>query len=229
MGRPVHMLANMKGRALVMLLRADGLLKHWEGHSCPRCSEGCMSPLYFDKVKKIWVHRCNAKGCQARIQPHDYHPIFFGVSGPQQTPLALQAAVLCCALTGVPNSSVPALLDIHTKAVERIYTNLEVARAMYVQSEEKKIVFGARRKWADVEADEVDLGKEEVAKSVKSRGKVQWEQWGGLVERGCPSTLVLYRLRATLTAKRAPGPELLPNTWPTEKSFFTLMGRVPIN
>ena len=57
---------------------------------------------------------------------------------------------------------------------------------MYVQSEEKKIVFGARRKWADVEADEVDLGKEEVAKSVKSRGKVQWEQWGGLVERGCP-------------------------------------------
>lgn len=57
-----------------------------------------------------------------------------------------------------------------------------------------------------MEADEVDLGKEEVAKSVKSRGKVQWEQWGGLVERGCPSTLVLYRLRPKLTAKRAPGP-----------------------
>ena len=52
-----------------------------------------------------------------------------------------------------------------------------------------------------MEADEVDLGKEEVAKSVKSRGKVQWEQWGGLVE-----TLVLYRLRPKLTAKRAPGP-----------------------
>lgn len=38
-----------------------------------------------------------------------------------------------------------------------------------------------------MEADEVDLGKEEVAKSVKSRGKVQWEQWGGLVERAAPA------------------------------------------
>ena len=36
-------------------------------------------------------------------------------------------------------------------------------------------------------------------------GKAKWE-WGGMVERGQPQTLVLYRLTPKLTAKRAPGP-----------------------
>ena len=59
---------------------------------------------------------------------------------------------------------------------------------------EAKTVFGKSHKWADIEADEVDLGKEG-----DSSGKVKWEQWGGIVERGQPQTLVLYRLSPKLS------------------------------
>ena len=168
-GRPVHMLASLQGRSLLRLLRSDGLLQKWEGKSCPRCGDGFLGDLYFDKVKQVWAHRCKKRGCQFRLQPHDYHPIFFAGSGVSQTSLSLQAAILCCALSGVPVSSVPALLDVHPKPVERIYTNLEVARSRYVQLTEKKIIFGANKKWSDVEADEVDLGKEELIKAAKKK------------------------------------------------------------
>lgn len=164
-GRPVHMLASLQGRSLLRLLRSDELLQKWEGKSFPRCGDGFLGDLYFNKVKQVWAHRCKKRGCQFRLQPHDYHPIFFAGSGVSQTSLSLQAAILCCALSGVPVSSVPALLDIHPKPVERIYTNLEVARSRYVQLTGKKIVFGANKKWSDVEADEVDLGKEELIKA----------------------------------------------------------------
>lgn len=166
-GRPVHMLASLQGRSLLRLLRSDGLLQKWEGKSCPRCGDGFLGDLYFDKVKQVWAHRCKKRGYQFRLQPHDYHPIFFA------------------------GSSVPALLDIHPKPVERIYTNLEVARSRYVHLTGKKIIFGANKTWSDVEADEVDLGKEELIKAGEGSRKVQWEQWGGLVERGSPRTLVV--------------------------------------
>lgn len=82
-------------------------------------------------------------------------------SGAKNTSLSLQAAILCCAHSGVPVSSVPVLLDIHPKPVERIYTNLEVARFRYVQLMEKKIVFGADKKRSDVEAYEVKGGADQ--------------------------------------------------------------------
>ena len=71
-----------------------------------------------------------------------------------------------------------------------------------MKSLEAKTIFGKGHKWADIEADEVDLGKE----GDQPSGKAKWEQWGGMVERGQPQTLVLYRLSPKLTAKRAPGP-----------------------
>ena len=157
-------------------------------------------------MKQVWAHRCKKRGYQFRLQPHDYHPIFFAGSGVSQTSLSLQAAILCCALSGVPVSSVPALLDIHPKPVERIYTNLEVARSRYVQLTEKKIIFGANKKWSDVEADEVGLGKEELIKAGEGSRKVQWEQWGGLVERGSPHTLVLYLVEAETDLKAGTRP-----------------------
>ena len=62
--------------------------------------------------------------------------------------------------------------------------------------------------WGDVEADEVDFRKglapdhEDAAEDQK----VVWEQWGGVVERGYPETLVLTRLKPKRTKERAPGP-----------------------
>jgi len=71
------------------------------------------------------------------------------------------------------------------KLVECIHHNLECARAQHVCQKQKNIKFGAHQAWADVEADEVDLGKE-VSMDKKAAKR---KQWGGIVERGHPSTL----------------------------------------
>ena len=49
-------------------------------------------------------------------------------------------------------------MDMDDKAVFRIYQNL--TRARHVEMKKTTIHFGNSQKWADVEADEVDLGKE---------------------------------------------------------------------
>ena len=81
-------------------------------------------------------------------------------------------------------------------------TVLEIARSRHVLQKQKEIHFGARHKWCDVEADEVDIGKEVDLQHKRAK----WEQWGGIVERGQPSTLVLFRLPPKTTAVRSPGP-----------------------
>ena len=192
----------MTGRKLIQLLGSDGILPQWNKQLCRRCGEGTLGSMYHCKVRKAWVHRCSSRSCDARVQPHSFHPVFFQGSGSSVTPLGLQAAILHCALVNVPVSLVPALLNVDAKPVERIFTNLEVARTRHMKQIEGKTAFGKQQKWADIEADEVNLGKD----GDQPRGKVKWEQWGGLVERGRPQTLALYRLTPKLTSKRAPGP-----------------------
>ena len=122
--RPIQELAALHGRSLIRVLRGDGWLHKWAGKTCPHCGEGALSPLQYFAAKKVWVHRCWKHGCKKRVQPHDFHPIFFGASGPSSTSLAMQASILSCALEGVPVTFVPSLLlGVHTKAVERVYSN----------------------------------------------------------------------------------------------------------
>lgn len=204
--RSIQKLCAMNGRALVRLLREDGFLQKWEGKPCPRCGQGVMGSLKFDSNKKTWGHRCSKRGCQTRLQVHAFHPIFSVGHADKQTPLGIQAAILACAIAGVPASCVPSILDVAWKTVHGIYTALDTARARHVKMKGSQIVFGAKRKWADVEADEVDLGKEDFMQHGATHKKVRWEQWGGMVERGRPHTLRLYRLKPTLTRQRAPGP-----------------------
>ena len=92
--------------------------------------------------------------------------------------------------------------DMDNKPVGKIYRNLEVARARHVRMKEKDVLYGSQCEWPDVEADEVDLGKE----LVLDASKAKWEQWGGIVERGRPDTLMLFRLKPRLTTPRSPGP-----------------------
>ena len=179
---------------LIQRLTKDGLLPIWKCKPSPHCSQGSLSPLKYHKAKRVWAHRCSKKGCQKLMQPHQFHPIFFSGAGSSFTPLGHQAAVLGCALAGVPVTSTPVILDMDDKW--KIYQNLEVARARHALTKQKSIRFGGHHKWCDVEADEVDLGKE----------VWKWEQWGGIVERGNPKTLCLYRLSPKLTKARSPGP-----------------------
>ena len=67
--------------------------------------------------------------------------------------------------------------------------------------------FGKPLNWADVEADEVDLAKTEVPNAGPHTMKpIQRDQWGGIVQRGDPKSLVLFKLKPERTKRRAPGP-----------------------
>jgi hypothetical protein len=90
--------------------------------------------------------------------------------------------------------------------VSDIYSRLFATRAKFVALKEKKIKFGLGEKWKDVEADEVDVSKGETKGATPSSTPVTWEQWGGIVERGAPESLVLFRLNPAKTKRRAPGP-----------------------
>ena len=61
------------------------------------------------------------------------------------------------------------------------------------------------QKWSDVEADEFDI-RATIDKDAEPHEKKQWEQWGGLVERGNRETLLLTRLHPKKTVSHAPGP-----------------------
>ena len=62
------------------------------------------------------------------------------------------------------------------------------------------------KKWKDGEADEVVFAKTTEADEPDETANTDWEQWAGLVERGRPETLVLWKTKSTKTCKRAPGP-----------------------
>lgn len=160
---------------LIQILNQDKLLLSWTGKTCPSCAHGVLGKAEYRKDRDQWIHRCNAKGCQARIRVEDHYPIFFSGSGPSKTPLGLQAAVPSCSVSGVPrNAAHLILLD---------YTNRELAMAQHVPMKESKICYGCKNgsAWKDVEANEADTGKREVE---GQPNKVEWEQWGRLVERG---------------------------------------------
>ena len=179
-GVSIPSLLSMRSEELFRKLRADGILPKREGQTCPHCSIGKLGGLHFVKGRRSWAHKCTVQGCRKYLQPHDFHPIFFSGSGQSHTPLKNQAAVLCCALAGVPATSVPIILEMNHKPVERIFKNLEIARDQHVRKKEKAIKFGSNQTWADVKADEVDVGKEVEMDQKRAR----WEQWGGLAERG---------------------------------------------
>ncbi|CAK0877545.1 unnamed protein product [Prorocentrum cordatum] len=81
-------------------------------------------------------------------------------------------------------------------------SKLDRARQKFVLREETKITFGgpSQQHWWDAEADEVDFGKEQVG------DEMRWDQWAGIVERGRPQSLILFKTPPKLTKPRAAGP-----------------------
>ena len=98
---------------------------------------------------------------------------------------------------------------------------LDRTRQLDVLEQEKHIKYGGDvRAWKDIEAGEVDLRGGLTQETYKSRtGEVQaghatrpedeqfrWEQWGGLIQRGKRKSLLLTRLRPSMTKQTSPGP-----------------------
>lgn len=78
-------------------------------------------------------------------------------------------------------------------------------RKIYVEKKEEYIAFGGQRHWVDVEADESVF----CAKVSDDGSSKTWEQWAGVVERGRPDTLVLFKTRSDGTVANAPGPSAI--------------------
>ncbi|CAE7394603.1 unnamed protein product [Symbiodinium pilosum] len=163
-GLSVQKLMSMNGRRLINLLQKDHILPHWQGRSCPRCGNGTLGELRHVKGKNVWAYRCNHFKCHKHVQPHDFHPIFFMGAGSSITSLNHQAAALYCAVASVPGQSTHLLLDTGDKPVERIYANLDVARASY-----------------DVEVDEVDIGKNK--QRSPGPGPIRKRDWSAIGNR----------------------------------------------
>ena len=200
---------NKGEKHVIDTLKVDGILPEWKGVRCPWCSAGVLGPLTKGSQKSgSWHHRCNrGRTCGRRVAPHDFHPIFVHGKGQSTTPLDEQATMLFCALAGCSQAAALRILPKNHKAAEGIYARLHQTQARFVRYEEKKIKFGFGQGWEDVEADEVDLGKgEDPDAKPNSPTPIAWEQWGGIVQRGAPETLVLFRLDPAKAKRRAPGP-----------------------
>ena len=202
----MNTLQRLGDRELIKKMTSDGFLRDWTKHKCPYCKCGCIMPLKKWKGSTgDWVYRCRKKGCQRFIYPHACHPVFKLADGKSHKPLRDQFRTLFGIVIGLSIGQNHLLWEDSKNFISDMSKRLDIAREKYVLKRERQIKFGdpLGKQWRDVEADEVDLGKEFVGDDGQT---VEWQQWAGIVERGRPSSLVLFRTNCKRTSVRAPGP-----------------------
>lgn len=211
--RTIQQLLKATDTQILDILMKDKFLPNWEGCACPFCNKGVLGPLSTRSQRDTKAYRCNKKNCHKFVYPLHLHPIFTLVRGPEGHSLQVQAAALLLRLAGVSLSTIHLLTNINHKAVERMNHNLNLVRSGHVTKVEKSIKFGgAPKAWKDVEVDEACFDKrtlkpwEQSEEDAKQGKNTVWEQWGGMVQRGNPKTLLLFKLRPATTVPRAPGP-----------------------
>jgi hypothetical protein len=195
-------------KKIVDMLLDDNILRDLAGELCPHCGEGVLGALKPLAGRGL-RYRCRRKPCHKLVLPHHGHPMFSTGTGKSHVPLQQQAAVLFHVVHDVSLVHTHMLTGKSDNMIRHIFAGNELCRTMDVEMEEKKIVYGGDgNDWKDVEADEVDLRGEMVADhcDMPQDKQVKWEQWGGVVQRGDPSTLMLTRLKPKRTTTRAPGP-----------------------
>ena len=146
------------------------------------------------------------------VNPHHDHPLFVNHWGSSSTPLAIPAALLLLIFNCIPHATIHRLLHVNHKAIEDMSKRLGQLRESWVVTTEKKIQLGTGEKWADAEADEVEADEATFDKT-SVNGKLHWEQWCGILQRGRPHTLVLHRLKPLASKLRAPGPAVRKVEW----------------
>ena len=198
----MNRIQSLNEKNLVLQMTSDGFLKNWNQHLCPHCGEGCVTPLA--KFGNTWQYRCRHAVCHKTILPHACHPIFETAWGKSFKSLREQMKHLFGLVIGLTTAQNHLLWESSDKHISEMSKRLDRARAAHVRKWEQQIRFGdpIQREWYDVEADEVDLAKD----FVDGGKNVQWQQWAGIVERGRPASLVLFRTTGKKTKARAPGP-----------------------
>jgi hypothetical protein len=203
----LNTLNQLNEKQLIERLTRAGFLKDWTTCLCPNCGKDGVDKLQKYKGRASYVYRCTRKGCQRFILPHEQHPVFTQGWGRDHKTLKHQTQLLLGLIVGLTGTQAHLLWDDNAKYVQRFSNRLDAARAKYVRKFEKKIKFGTPTEnvWQDVEADEVDLFKEEISTGPRS-SRARWHQWAGIVQRGCPSSLVLFQTTPKLTKFNSPGP-----------------------
>ena len=100
-------------------------------------------------------------------------------------------------------STIHILTKINHKALDFMWKSVAFLRKHFVEAKEKEIQFGKGGRRQDIEADEATFDK------MMTGSLAHWEQWAGIVTRGCPESLVLMRLKPPPTTCRAPGPDAI--------------------
>jgi len=190
-------------KEMYKLLSGDRLVLDWTGRSCPHCRTGMLRKSIGTERGPRW--RCNSgRQCGKSISAHYGHPLLTHGRGLKAVPLSKQACILFCLLSGCKTNSTCMLLDVNHKAVESMQSRINKLRMRCVRRCEKKVTYGRRSTWTDVEADEMVVRKRTA--TVGSRKFAEWEQWAGCIERGRPSSLSLWKTTSSLTEPNAPGP-----------------------
>ena len=192
------------------MLLEDGVVLDWEGRTCPHCGVGTLGARVQDDSRgPHW--RCNSgRLCGNTVHPCFAHPVFKSGGGRQSSSLSTKAKVLFCLTLGMTTAQIHLLTGVNHKMVEDMSRAMAAVRQTYVEGKEKDIVFGdhAKRRWFDVEADEsvfrAQLSDDGLSKT--------WEQWAGVVERGRPESLVLWKTQSDGTEANAPGPGAIKKT-----------------
>ena len=207
--RTLKEILSASDKKIIQKLQQDGLLPKWDKKRCPRCWKSYLTTKTHQGLPQ---YQCRGWKCRHVVRPQHLHPLFASGRGQSYLPLQTHAAVLFMLLIGLTHPQIRLTLGVNHKVVEEMSSRLARTRQAYVEKKERTIVFGGKRTWADVEADEctfdrADMSKEVEYKAAIINGKsILWEQWSGILARGKPSTLVLSRLNPALTVKRAPGP-----------------------
>ena len=153
--------------------------------------------------------KCTRRGCRYRFMCWKDHPIlnFHG----NALSWSDQSALLTMVLQDVPNHLMHSLGGWSHFIIEQWKSKFRSHICSYVEKEQDNIQMGIPGQWADIEADEVTLGK----RASSPGGKVvRWIQYLGLMRRGSPETLVLIQLPARSTTSKAPGPgPLVKKVW----------------
>jgi len=189
----------------------DGYIPDLENTTCPKCGTGTLGALRSGRRGQL-SHRCNKKACHQYIVPHINHPIFTVGQGVNGVPLKRQAAVVLCILAGTSNVATRRVLGtVNHKVIEKIRTSLHFHVKKYVLRKQKNMTFGDKKVWKDVEGDETTVAKK-TDPSCPSNACTDWEQYAGLIERGSPESLVLFKTSPSKTDARAPGPGAIRKT-----------------
>ena len=151
--RTLLQLLMASNKDIVKMLVADRILPNWKNKVCPRCEAGSLSELKLHTPSGQYKHRCSSRACHVWINPHHLHPLFTDGRGTGAQSLQMRSSLLLMILLRVPHPSIHLLLNINHKAIEDMEKRLCELRQVFVEKEEKKIVFGDGKNWKDVEAD----------------------------------------------------------------------------